>query len=80
MGEEKILSSEELDKVAGGYIHESNNLNDVYTDDPGEVIGQYDTLEKAKFAASRICPRCGKTFSDISKVNKHIQEWAKGIK
>ena len=47
----------------------------------GNTIGTYyNTLEEAKFAASGICPRCGKVFSGKQAIDDHIKEWASGQK
>jgi hypothetical protein len=37
-------------------------------------------LEEAEFAASGICPRCGKAFSGKQAIDGHIKEWATGKK
>ena len=72
MSEEiKNLNPEELENVAGGMIGGSGN---------GNAIGYYNTLEEAEFAASGICPRCGKVFSDTQAIDNHIKEWASGKK
>ncbi len=82
MSEEiKNLNPEELENVAGGMIGQGVNGGFEIVDGSGNVIGStYNTLEEAKFAASGICPRCGKVFSDTQAIDNHIKEWASGQK
>jgi len=69
-GEE--LPLDQLGQVAGGGYE--------VVDGSGNVIGTYNTLEEAEFAASGICPRCGKVFSGKQAIDNHIKEWASGQK
>ncbi len=83
MSEEiKNLNPEELESVAGGMIGQGVNGGFEIVDGSGNVIGStyYNTLEEAEFAASGICPRCGKVFSDTQAIDNHIKEWASGQK
>ena len=78
--DKKQLNLEELEKVAGGLIGKQDGSWKVYDGERGGANGvYYNTLEEAKFAASGICPRCGKTFSD-SEIPNHIKAWAAGQK
>ena len=76
------LNPEELDQVAGGLIGQGEGGGFEIVDDSGNgnAIGIYNTLEEATFAASGICPRCGKTFSGKQAIDNHIKEWASGQK
>lgn len=83
MSEEiKNLNPEELENVAGGRIGQgvSGGFEIVDGSGNGNAIGYYNTLEEAEFAASGICPRCGKVFSDTQAIDNHIKEWASGKK
>ena len=80
--ENKMLSLEELKNVAGGRIGQGagGGFEIVDGSGNGNAIGYYNTLEEAEFAASGICPRCGKVFSDTQAIDNHIKEWASGKK
>jgi len=68
MSEEiKNLNPEELENVAGGMIGQGVNGGFEIVDGSGNgnAIGYYNTLEEAKFAASGICPRCGKVVNGL---------------
>lgn len=80
--ENKMLSLEELKNVAGGKIGQGDGGGFEIVDGSGNgnAIGYYNTLEEAEFAASGICPRCGKVFSDTQAIDNHIKEWASGKK
>ena len=82
MSEEiKKLNPEDLENVAGGMIGQGDNGEYEIVDGSGNAIGSYyNTLEEAKFAASGICPRCGKTFSGKQAIDNHIKSWAAGQK
>ena len=82
MSEEiRKLTAEDLDQVAGGKIEWGGDSGYVIVDsNGGDASGIYQTLEEAKFAASGICPRCGKTFSGKQAIYSHIKEWAGGVK
>ena len=83
MSEEiKNLNPEELENVAGGMIGQGVSVGFEIVDGSGNgnAIGYYNTLEEAEFAASGICPRCGKVFSDTQAIDNHIKEWASGKK
>ena len=83
MSEEiKNLNPEELENVAVGMIGQgvSGGFEIVDGSGNGNAIGYYNTLEEAEFAASGICPRCGKVFSDTQAIDNHIKEWASGKK
>ncbi len=83
MSEEiKNLNPEELENVAGGMIGQGVNGGFEIVDGSGNgnAIGYYNTLEEAEFAASGICPRCGKVFSGKQAIDGHIKEWATGKK
>lgn len=77
----KKLNLEDLENVAGGMIGQGDNGGYEIVDGSGNAIGSYyNTLEEAKFAASGICPRCGKTFSGKQAIDNHIKSWAAGQK
>ena len=83
MNEEiKKLNPEDLENVAGGTIGQGVNGGFEIVDGSGNgnAIGYYNTLEEAEFAASGICPRCGKVFSGKQAIDGHIKEWATGKK
>ena len=83
MSEEiKNLNPEELENVAGGKIGEGGDgwYEIVDGSGNGNAIGYYNTLEEAEFAASGICPRCGKVCSGKQAIDDHIKEWASGQK
>ncbi len=77
--DKKQLNLEELENVAGGKIDLQDGSWTVVDGESGGATGFYNTLEEAKFAASGICPRCGKTFSN-SEIPNHIKAWATGQK
>ena len=79
--ENKMLSLEALKNVAGGKIGQGDGGGFEIVDGSGNgnAIG-YNTLEEAEFAASGICPRCGKVFSGKQAIDDHIKEWASGQK
>ena len=81
MSEEiKKLDLKDLENAAGGKIGEGGDGWYEIVDGSGNAIGTYKTLEEAKFAASGICPRCGKVFSGKQAIDNHIKEWASGQK
>ena len=81
MSEEiKKLNPEDLENVAGGLIGQGDGGGFEIVDGSGNAIGTYKTLEEAEFAASGICPRCGKVFSGKQAIDNHIKEWASGQK
>ena len=82
MSEEiKKLDLKDLENAAGGKIGEGGDGGYKIVDGSGNTIGTYyNTLEEAKFAASGICPRCGKVFSGKQAIDGHIKEWATGKK
>ena len=78
--ENKMLSLKELKNVAGGRIGQGAGGGFEIVDGSGNANGYYNTLEEAEFAASGICPRCGKVFSGKQAIDDHIKEWASGQK
>ncbi len=83
MSEEiKKLDLKDLENAAGGKIGEGGDgwYEIVDGSGNGNAIGYYNTLEEAEFAASGICPRCGKVFSGKQAIDGHIKEWATGQK
>lgn len=81
MSEEiKKLDLKDLENAAGGKIGEGGDRWYEIVDGSGNAIGTYKTLEEAEFAASGICPRCGKVFSGKQAIDNHIKEWASGQK
>lgn len=76
------LNLEDLENVAGGKSGEEGSSTAQAYGVRGveKEVWIDDTLEKMKFAASGVCPRCGRVFSGTAAVNNHIKEWESGQK
>ena len=70
----KKLNPEVLKKASGGEIPMNSQT---FGTDIVE-IGNSNKLQERAFAATGICPRCGKIFASQSEIAGHIKAWAAG--